>query len=70
MHRSLDSYSYLGKQTVTQTGAALRMGCRDPRSLRLFYLRVCRRMYLWTGLLMQLATMLGGSLPQEQKTDG
>ena len=68
VHRGLDSY--LGKQTVTQTGAALKMGCRNPRSFRLFYLRASRRMYLWTGLLMQLVTMLGGTLSQEQKTDG
>ncbi|MDP7269318.1 MAG: hypothetical protein QF408_14235 [Pirellulales bacterium] len=62
--------SYLGKQVVTQTGAALLMGCRNPRSFRLFYLRACRRMYLWTGLLMQLVTMLGGALPGERQTDG
>jgi len=68
VHRGLESY--LGKRTVTQTGAALLMGCRNPRSFRLFYLRVCRRMYLWTGLLTQLVTMLGGAPPEERKTDG
>jgi len=68
VHLGLESY--LGKRTVTQMGAALLMGCRTPRSFRLFYLRVCRRMYLWTGLLMQLVTMLGGSLAQERQTDG
>ena len=68
VHLGLESY--LGKRTVTQTGAALLMGCRNPRSFRLFYLRVCRRMYLWTGLLTQLVTMLGGAPPEERKTDG
>ena len=68
MHRGLDSY--LGKQTVTRTGAALRMGCRNPRSFRLFYQRVCRRMHLWVSPLMQLVTMFGGLLPEERKTDG
>ena len=68
VQRGLDSY--LGKQTVNQTGAAMKMGCRNPRSFRLFYLRACRRMQLWTQLLVQLLTALGGDLAQERKTDG
>lgn len=67
VHHGLENY--LDKQTVTQIGAALLMGCRNPRSFRLFYLRACRRMHLWTGLLIQLVTMLGGALAEERKTD-
>lgn len=68
VHLGLDSY--LGKQTVTQTGAALMMGCLNPRSFRLFYRRVCRRMNLWVGLLIQLMTIIGGALPERRQTDG
>ena len=63
VHQALESY--ISEGGLTQVGAAMRMGCLSPASFRLFYCRVRKRVYRWTGLLIQLVVTLGGNVREE-----
>lgn len=63
-------HSYIAEQAVTQTGAAMKMGCVNPLSFRLFYQRVCGRIDSWISLMMQLVVELGAKVLEDKQSDG
>jgi len=58
--------AYLGRQEVHEVGAALRMGCLNPSSFRLFTRRVRQRIAAWITFVGELVLSLGGTVSAQQ----
>lgn len=58
--------AYLGQEEVNEVGAALRMGCLNPLSFRLFYRRVCDRIATWITFIGECVLTLGGTVSSQQ----